>query len=195
MPKPGVVSLLVVTLVTSSTGLRADPPQELAPGARIRVLGTGGTSEGTLAVQDAASLTLRGKSLSDPPLVVPRASVTKLYVSGGHARGKAAIIGAAIGLAVAGGLVVAASACDSSGECGCSGSGCPELLAILGIPAAAMGAGVGALVAPERWHEIPVANAGPAAALSFPGGASSSRVHLALLPLRGGAAASVTCSF
>jgi hypothetical protein len=146
-------------------------------------------------VQDAASLTLRGKSLGDPALVVPRASVTKLYVSGGHARGKAAIIGAAIGLAVAGGLAVAASACDSSGECGCSGSGCPELLAILGIPAAAIGAGVGALVAPERWQEIPVGSAGLGAALSFPGGAGSSRLHLTLAPVRGGAAASVKCSF
>jgi hypothetical protein len=193
LSKAWIVSLLVVVLVPNGADLRADPPQDLAQGARIRVESAAGTSTGTLAGQDAASLTLQVKDLSDP-LVVPRAHVMKLHVSEGRAKGKAALIGGAIGLGVAGALVAAGArgaGCDG-GECLCSGSGCLAAVVILGIPAAAMGAGVGALVAPERWREIPMAGA---AALSLPLGARSSRARLTLAPIWSGAAASLRCSF
>jgi hypothetical protein len=139
------------------------------------------------------SLRLQVERLAEPR-VVPRATVTKLYVSEGRARGKAAIIGAAIGFAVAGALAVAAGT-SCSGECLCSGSGCMVLVPILGIPAAATGAGVGALVAPERWREIPVDGAGPGAAYGFSSAAGSNHLRLGLAPIRGGAAVSVACSF
>jgi hypothetical protein len=183
MTKSGVVSLLVVALAPCDTGLCADPPHELREGARIRLQAAGTVSDGTLAAQDAASLTLRVEDLHDP-LVVPRATLERVYVSEGRARGKAAMIGAAIGLTVAGALVVAGSAGCDGGECLCSGSGCVAAVAILGIPAAATGAGIGALVAPERWREVPI-----------PARAGSTRVGWALAPIHGGAAVSFSCRF
>lgn len=194
MTTRGIASLLVVVAMTSSLDLRAQEPQDLAEGTRIRVLapGTGKAGfKGTLVARDSQELTLQVKHDRDP-VVIPRSQVTRLYISAGRGRGKAAAIGALVGVTVAGALVLSGASgfgCDSS-ECLCSGDGCMQLLGLLGAPAAATGALVGALVAPEQWRELPLHPPGPASMLS------SERIRVGIVPVRGGGVRFVaSCTF
>jgi hypothetical protein len=140
---------------------------------------------GTLVGVDAERITLQVKGSPDPT-VLAASEVSRFEVSAGHRRGKPAAIGALIGVAVAGGLVVASSA-GCTGECFCSGSGCLTGFVLLGVPAAAIGGTVGAVVAPEHWKEIrlpaqnrlTLATKGPVALVLAPSAGGGGSVGLA----------------
>ena len=159
--------LAVFFVVLGGIGpVAADEPGKLADGCRLRIqapaTGREGFLTGTLVAQDPGRLTM---VVGDERIVVDRGQVSRLETSAGRNRKKGAGIGALVGTAVAGGLVLAGASgvgCHES-ECFCSGSGCLTGLLILGVPAAALGATTGALVAPERWRSVPAGTPSPAA--------------------------------
>ena len=154
----------------------------------------GESRTGVLVGRDAEQLTLQvgGK---EPPVLIPLRQVTGLSVSEGRGRRKAALIGGLVGLAAAGTLVLSGASGVGCGpddsECFCSGQGCVEAFLLIGIPAAGLGAATGALVAPERWREVPV-QAAVAPSVSLARGGFS----VGIVPVRGGGVGlSATCSF
>ena len=190
MNAQGVVSLVGLVCAFGSAALQAgdEPP----PGTRVRIQ-AGESRTGVLVARDAEQLTLQvgGK---EPPVIIPLRQVTGLEVSHGRGRRKAAGIGALVGLVAAGTLVLSGASGVGCGpddsECFCSGQGCVEAFLLIGVPAAALGAATGALVAPERWREVPVHAAGAASVSLANGG-----VSVGIVPVRGGVGLSATCSF
>lgn len=165
---------VAVTTMTASPGRCADETPVLDVGARVRVqtTGTQPRHEGRVVAWDPEQLTLETKTGRDP-VVIPYRQVTGLYVSGGRGRGKAATIGALVGVAAVGALFLTVPT-------ECSGSGCAELFALVALPTAATGALIGAAVAPERWREV------TAPGRNAPSLRVSERVRVGFAPAPGG---------
>lgn len=159
-----------------SLGHPAEPrPQDLVPGARVRITAPsvapgrlGGTVR-TLA-DDAIELAIGGREELFP---VPRGAVLRLEVSEGRNRGKGALIGG--GALAAVGAIVGAVGCRDSDDFGSGFCG-----AVLGGAGLVIGGGVGALVgAGDRWKDLP-----------------SDRVQVSLTPVAGrGAGLSIRLRF
>jgi len=184
-----VACIAALLSLAGNTVVFAGEPPALVEGSRIRIETRSGDRskrvQGTLLALSSSQLTLR-RSEGDDSLVMPLDRITKLEVSGGRARRKAAGIGAIVGATLAGAFTLLNAAGD--GDDLCSGSGCVTLFAVLGVPAAATGALVGAGVAPERWREAPL-----------PGRASllgSGRLAVSAGPARGGGVGlTISCRF
>ena len=150
----------------------------LAAGTRIRVEARGADREtpldGTLVALDSTKLTLRTE-LGTAPTIVQRSDVIRIATHSGRHTNAAAAIGALIGAGAAAVFVL-----RSAGNEGCGGCALP--IVILGIPAAAAGAGLGVLVAPDRWTGVPWPDQG---ALTL---AARGPIGVQVGPVRGGGA-------
>ena len=161
---------MAIGVLAASPGARAETT-EPAAGARVRWTAAGSDErvQGRLIGQEAERIvveTARGQAA----VAVPYDRLTRLQVSEGRHRRKAALIGALVGVAATGVLFATTPA-------ECSGSGCVKLFALIAVPAAATGGLVGAAVAPERWRDLPR----PRPAMRV-----SDRVSVGLGPARGG---------
>jgi hypothetical protein len=187
MAKAKSLSLFIALLATWQPILLAEEQGEVevAEGSRTRVVaGTGrkASFSGTLVALDSRQLTIQIKGTL-APVAIDRDQVMKLDVSAGRGKRKAATIGALVGVTLAGAFSLMNA--GGSDDPLCSGSGCATLFVVLGVPAAATGALVGALAAPERWHEAP---------LSVPSKSAptiSGHVGIGVVPVRGGGASIV----
>ena len=144
------VGIVTLSWAGPSPTLGAEQPA-LAAGTRIRVEARGADREnpldGTLVALDSTKLTLRTE-LGTAPTIIQRSDVIRIATHSGRHTNAAAAIGALIGAGAAAVFVL-----RSAGNEGCGGCALP--IVILGIPAAAAGAGVGTLVAPDRWTRVP----------------------------------------
>jgi hypothetical protein len=181
---------LAVGLVCAITSgmVRAEEPETKAQRARVRLHAGdgGGEYKGALVEWTSQQLTIRTASDRDA-VSIPLRQVEGLFISEGRARRKAAIIGSLVGLAVVGAVVLSGASgvgCDpNQTECFCSGEGCLKAFLLGSVPAAAIGASTGALVAPERWREVPIQpRSAPSASLSC------GRIRVGIAPVRGGGA-------
>jgi len=172
--------LLGGVVLLAAAGAQAEESAGLREGARVRasikkVSQPAGASNlrrltGALVGIDDSTLRLE-TSRDEPPVVVARQDVAKVEVSVRRSRrGKGALIGLGVG-AVAGLVLMAAG---NSG--GCSREPCivdfsgPEYYAGSALLLGAVGAGIGALVAPgEKWETVP-----------------NDRLRVAVGPTRGG---------
>lgn len=149
--KSAVLSTAAVAIgvLMASYSARGETP-EMAAGARVRWT-TAGSEErvqGRLIGQEAERLVVE-TAREHVPVAVPFDRVTRLQVSDGRHRRKAAAIGALVGVAAMG-VVFATTPGD------CSGSLCIPYFALYALPAAATGGLVGAAIAPERWQDVKI---------------------------------------
>ena len=169
------VGILTLSWAGTSPTLGAEEPV-LAEGSKIRVEARGkcreSPLEGTLVRLDPTRLTLHTELGTK---VIPRTDIVRIETHAGRHSNAAAAIGALVGAGVAGALVV-----RSAGNEGCSG--CILPIVVLGIPAAAAGAALGMLVAPDRWTEVPLPDHG---ALTL---AARGPIRVQIGPVRGGGA-------
>jgi hypothetical protein len=162
---------LVVILVQAVAGaaLAQAPTRDEAAGtwplpAHVRLTMTDGhrLKLELLGVEPSGLVVRNPGRLQEPSFRVPIADVSAAERSLGRRRGRAAVIGGSIGAAM--GLFLLAGANDGGGE-GCNVGVCVPLF--LGPPAL-LGAGVGALVAGERWAPVALPQpGGSGAGLSF----------------------------
>ncbi len=149
--RAGFVAVLTLFAIAPSLRAQYDRPY-LPVGTRVRVLDRVGGAPFIGSVQRLTTDTL-GVAVAGGAVVVqlPTSRLAALEVSDGRERGAWAFRGAGIGL-LAGGLLGAASMRSDSTEPG-------DLSAIAGFFAGGvlgtgLGAVVGAIVAPERWHRV-----------------------------------------
>jgi hypothetical protein len=175
MTMQALLASVAVAAMTSAPDLRAEEPQNLDVGTRIRVVVAGADKagfKGKLVARDSEQLVLEPKPGRDP-VTIPYGQVVSLHVSEGRARGKAAAIGALVGIAAAGALFL-------THPPECSGAGCVEFFALIAAPTAATGALIGALGAPERWRDVPARGRAPASVRV------SERIRVGIGPVQGG---------
>jgi hypothetical protein len=157
MCTPAIVCCLCLGLVSPDLRLLAQDVRALQPGTRVRIA-SGEVAEptviiGTLGEVGPDSLTIQ---TSHGQVAVPIATITAAWRrTQPSQKKKGALIGAAVGLAVAG--VFAALASDESGWFPSAG----EVALSASLLFAPIGAGVGAIVAPrEQWVTVPVSAPG-----------------------------------
>ena len=166
-------TLVAVTLLAPAAGAGAQesaparppvpPPFQIPSGTKVRLSSTalpGGVVEGRVgsSTDEALGLVLPGPADAPfgTPVLVPRASVTRLQVSVGYRRYTlhGAALGALAGAAAGAAWEVDPATCDSySSETFCSRG---EAVAIGALSFAAIGALVGHLVKTERWQNVSV---------------------------------------
>ncbi len=139
------------------------PPFQLPAGAKVRLTSTilpGGVVVGRIgsSTDDALGLVLPGPDDSPfgTPVLVPRASVTRIQVSLGYKRHtlQGAILGAVAGAALGAAWEVDPATCDSySSDTFCSRG---EAVAAGSLGFAVIGALVGHIVKTERWQNVSV---------------------------------------
>jgi hypothetical protein len=150
MDRLAVVSALGLLLLYAVPGDTAEGAMGLLPGARVRVLAPEFAPKpivGTVESSSGQRIVLRVEN-RDPPVVVPFAEITRLDLSRGRARGKSALIGAAIGGALAAGSMMIL--CQGGGDCDTT-----AVAAVYGAGGLVLGGGVGAIVGAERWEDVP----------------------------------------
>jgi hypothetical protein len=159
---------LFAALTWGPEALWAQTLQELGTGDRIQVT----PSEGTPLKGAFQALSPEGLTILDAragAFTIPVESIRALELAAGRKRGKAAIIGGAVGL-VAGVILGGLTSGDCVGDCGdpygIDGGGLAEANATAegavlgGLVLGGLGAAVGAIFfAPERWVRV---NLGPA---------------------------------
>ncbi|HSD28855.1 MAG TPA: hypothetical protein VLL75_16255 [Vicinamibacteria bacterium] len=169
--KPRCLAVLLAVLGTGAPVAVAQAPPtppslRLPAGMRVRVWTyslPGQKMEGTLLRADSGAVTLVPKS--DQPLVggemrLPAADVTRLDVALGKTRHwwQGAVIGAALGLAMAFTDDVDPVLCEANENVLCSRG---EALLVYGLTSTAIGAGVGALIKTDRWTPVALDSLGP----------------------------------
>jgi hypothetical protein len=176
MKKTLVVSIAATVLPLLVGNALADDATALTLGTRLRVT-TDHRLVGRLLAQDDQSLTLDLGKKGDP-VVVPRASITRIQESlGPSRRGKGALVGsaAAVALSIALGIVYGQSCSRDSFLCFTH----TEMAAGAAILLVPPGAVIGALTKGEHWRKVPL-----------------DRLRVGLAPTRGGGiGASVSLSF
>jgi len=157
MTRAGVVPVCCLVVAGSAGLARAEEPPFPGVGSRVRVHSLALKSVplvGTLTAVDQESLTV-GPEDGREPSVVGRAEISRLERSVRQSRKrKGAVIGLGLGFAV--GLAGTFILCESFGTSCPTGEGF-VYGTIYGAAVGALGAGVGAVVAPgEQWDDVPL---------------------------------------
>jgi hypothetical protein len=142
------------------------PPLRLPAGLRVRVWTwslAGQRIDGSLRTADSGAVTLVPEDshpLHPAELRLPAGEITRMDVALGKKRHvwQGAVIGAALGLALAFTDDVDPVLCKVNDEVLCSRG---EALAVYGVTMAGLGAGVGALVRTDRWTPVALDALGP----------------------------------
>jgi hypothetical protein len=172
MARPDFAGICCLIVLGSSGAVRAQELPLPSRGSRVRITWTALESPsvvGTLAAIDPESMTVVPASGGDPR-VVARSEVLRLERSVEPSRkGRGALIGLGLGLAVAVGKVVIQGGCND---------GCDSSNVLVGAAVAVSGATLGAIAAPgERWEDVPVERVPAPASTS-----RENRLHLHLVP-------------
>jgi hypothetical protein len=155
-----VAAILCATIFASGAVAGEPPPTEAVAAlelpARVRLTTTDGRRQTLelLRVEPAGLVVRRPGREPEPPFTVSLSEVTTAERSRGHGRRWGALGGALV-LGLALGAVVSAG-CGPGDEC--------NVGYLLILPAAAVGAGVGALAMPESWSPLDVGQPGAAPA-------------------------------
>ena len=150
-----VLGVLALVAALPGKGSQAQSLTSLEPGVRIRVAAEAVAPKplvGTLVRLDRDAMALRLADREELALV-PRETITKVEVSRGRrSRGRGALFGALVGLAV-GAIAVAATPGDDEMFTAA------EATAMVGAMGAGLGALIGLAIPPgEKWESVPTAH-------------------------------------
>jgi hypothetical protein len=160
MSRPTLIVALAVSCLTSSSlaAQIAARPDEIQPGARVRVTAPGVVAAryvGTVLSRSGDSLTIGSPNAM--PLAISTSRITSLEISRGKSRADGAIRGmkwgVPIGLALGAVTIGFADCADCASNSDDAGSAL-GWVAINGVSGAIWGAGIGALIGRERWERF-----------------------------------------